>query len=151
VFDNTCLLTTVDNNPAHFPDKIIDLNYLDWPLESSFFDEVHAYEVLEHLGRQGDVGSFFNTFYEIWRVLKPGGILAATVPRWDSMWAWGDPSHTRVISLGSLVFLSQAEYKKQVGKTAMSDFRHMWKGNFEYVWSRDNGEIFEFKLRAVKS
>jgi hypothetical protein len=46
------------------------------------------------------------------------------------MWAWGDPSHRRVINEGSFTFLDQTQYAKQVGKTAMTDFRSLWKGDF---------------------
>lgn len=143
-------LTTVDNVETHKPDHVWDLNDTPWPLPDDTYDEVHAYEILEHLGRQGDAESFFATFSEIYRVLKDKGILCATVPSWKSMWAWGDPSHTRIISDGSLVFLDQTEYLKQVGVTAMSDFRHIWKGDFERIGQQTKGENFIFCLEAHK-
>lgn len=144
-------LTTVDLEGTHNPDVQCDLNYVPWAwAEDDEYDEVHAYEVLEHLGLQGHYQSFFETFFEIWRILKPGGYLAATVPRWDSLWAWGDPGHTRIINRGTLVFLDQTEYEKQVGKTAMSDFRSTWKGDFNLVYERDFGDNFVFILQAVK-
>lgn len=143
-------LTTVDNVETHKPDHVWDLNRTPWPLPDDTYDEVHAYEILEHLGRQGDAESFFATFSEIYRVLKDKGILCATVPSWKSMWAWGDPSHTRIINDGSLVFLDQTEYTKQVGVTAMSDFRHIWKGDFERIGQQTKGENFIFCLEAHK-
>jgi hypothetical protein len=147
---------TVDYNRSHMPDICHDLNVLPWPIEDNSAHEVHAYELLEHLGRQGDAVSFFGTFYEIWRILVPGGVLAATTPRWDSIWAWGDPSHTRVISHASLVFLDQTQYPKQVGKTPMSDFRGIWRGDFDTpssdtpTWAKVEGDTFCFVLKAVK-
>jgi hypothetical protein len=78
--------------------------------KESFFTEVHAYELLEHLGRQGDTRSFFHTFSNIYRVLVPDGYLCATVPSRFSPWLWGDPGHTRVIYKESLSFLDQASY-----------------------------------------
>jgi SAM-dependent methyltransferase len=140
----------LDYNAAHAPDVVHDLESLPWPFESDSFDRVHAYEVLEHLGQQGDASSFFAHFGEAYRILKPGGYLAATCPSWKSMWAWGDPSHRRVLTAGSLVFLDQTEYQRQVGKTAMSDFRWLWKGDFELAFGQDDGEAFRFILRAVK-
>jgi SAM-dependent methyltransferase len=142
----------VDNVERHHPDLLWDLNQVPWPLplEDDMFDEVHAYEILEHLGRQGDVVSFFQTFGEIWRILRPKGVLCATVPDWKSMWAWGDPSHTRVITSGSLVFLDQTEYQKQVGVTPMSDFRSIWKGDFMRIGQQTRGENFIFCLEAQK-
>jgi len=143
-------LTTCDINPSHGVDVVWDLEELPWPFADDSFTEIHAYEVLEHLGRQGDAESFFAHFYECWRILAPGGYLAATVPRADSPWAWADPGHRRVILAESLVFLSQEQYEVQVGVTAMSDYRDLWQGDFETVWTEPVGESLYFVLRAKK-
>jgi SAM-dependent methyltransferase len=155
------LLTTLDNNPAHKPDVVFDLSRvgLNWgdveqrirlPFADNTFDEIHAYEVLEHIGAQGDYKTFFAQFEEFHRILKPGGYFCATCPSWASMWAWGDPSHTRVITAGTLAFLSQAEYAKQVGVTAMSDFRHVYKADFEIALSKEDTSALVFILKAIK-
>lgn len=145
-------LVTLDNNPDHKPDIMWDLNKLPLPFNANSFNEVHAYEVLEHLGQQGDAVSFFAIFSEIWRLLTPGGVLYATCPLWNSMWAWSDPSHRRIISYGSLIFLSQQEYIDQVGKSPMSDFRHIYHADFDLVWSNEDEKIgqFAFALKAIK-
>jgi len=143
-------VTTLDRNPAHHPTVVFDLEAGPWPFEADTFDRVDAYEILEHLGQQGDALSFFRDFLQAWRVLKLGGHLCATVPLWSSHWAWGDPSHRRVITKGSLTFLSQAEYGAQVGRTAMSDLRHLWHGDFDVLAAQEEGEAFAFVLRAVK-
>ena len=144
-------LVTLDIDPNCGADVIHDLSSFDpWPFDDNTFDEVAAYEVLEHIGQQGDYRKFFHDFGEIYRVLKPGGILAATCPSWQSVWAWGDPSHTRIVSHASIAFLNQAQYETQVGKTAMTDFRWLWKGDFEPIHVEDNGDRFTFGLRAVK-
>jgi SAM-dependent methyltransferase len=143
-------LTTLDHDPDCGADVVHDLEDFPWPFEDGSFDEVHAYCVIEHLGRQGDYKAFFALFAEIYRLLKPNGLLAAHCPSWKSIWAWGDPSHTRVISPASITFLSQAEYEKQVGSNAMTDFRWLWKGDFEPIHVEDDGERFTFGLRAVK-
>jgi hypothetical protein len=119
-------------------------------LGDNTFDEIHAYEVLEHIGQQGDYITFFAQFSEFWRILKPGGLFFATCPSVTSRWAWGDPSHTRVIQPETLVFLSQKEYTKQVGVTAMSDFRHIYTADFDVLMSHDDGEIHRFVMRAIK-
>jgi SAM-dependent methyltransferase len=143
-------LTTIDHDPNCGADVVHDLEQYPWPFEDNSFDECHAYCVLEHLGRQGDYKSFFATFAEIYRILKPGGILGAFCPSWQSEWAWGDPSHTRIISPASLVFLDREQYHNQVGRTAMTDFRWLWKGDFEPVHLDDNGDRFTFGLKAHK-
>lgn len=143
-------LVTIDHDPNCGADITHDLEATPWPLDDDRFDEVHAYEVLEHLGSQGDYKAFFRHFAEIYRVLKPGGILVASVPAWDDKWAWGDPSHTRIISHCSLLFLDQTEYTKQVGKTAMTDFRWLWKGDFELMAGEYTNGAFVFALKAHK-
>lgn len=150
-------LVTLDWNADHRPDVVHDLEVLPYPFEDDTFDEIHAYEVLEHLGQQGDFRSFFAQFSELWRILKPGGHLAATCPSWRSMWAWGDPSHRRVLCTGSLLFLSQWEYQRQIGFTAMSDFRFCYSADFEPAVLPDGrpavvetAETFQFILRAIK-
>jgi predicted SAM-dependent methyltransferase len=143
-------LVTIDHDPNCGADIVHDLEVLPWPVEADSFDEVHAYEVLEHLGTQGNARSFFAHFGEIYRVLKPGGMLMATVPAWDDVWAWADPSHRRVISQGTLMFLDQTEYVHQVGKTAMTDFRWLWSGDFELTAAETENGCFKFALTAHK-
>lgn len=143
-------LTRLDIEASHQPDVVHDLEELPWPFTDNSFDEVHAYEVLEHLGSQGDVKAFCAHFSEIWRVLKPGGLLFATCPSINSVWLWGDPSHKRVISSQSLVFLNQPQYTAQVGKTPMSDFRSFYKADFDIMTQQTNGDTFAFVLKAVK-
>lgn len=133
----------------------MDLNDLHhgngFPLPDSSIDEIHAYEILEHLGHQGDVHAFFAEFWEYWRVLKPNGYFCATVPWYESMWAWGDPGHTRIITPGTLVFLDPVEYQSQLGKTPMTDYRHLLGCiNFRRVLARRVGENFQFVLQAIK-
>lgn len=143
-------LVTVDIDPNCGADVIHDLNVTPWPFGESEFDNISAFEVLEHLGQQGDYKSFFAHFHEIWRILKPGGHLFATCPSYKSKWAWGDPSHRRVINDGSIAFLSQQQYSDQVGKTEMTDFRWIWKGDLRAIHVEDDGERFTFVLEAVK-
>ena len=143
-------LTTLDYNATHKPTVVWDLMNLPLPFNDREFDEIHAYEVLEHLGQQGDYKLFFAQFSEFWRLLKPNGHFLATCPSRNSVWALGDPSHTRIMQLEQLVFLSQEEYRKQVGKTPMSDFRNIYRADFKVVFQEDDGETIQFVLKAIK-
>lgn len=142
-------LVTLDIDPSVNPDVVHDLEVLPYPFTDERFDEIHAYEVLEHCGKQGDWKFFFAQFAEFYRILKPGGYLVATVPMWDSPWAWGDPGHTRVITRGSLVFLDKNEYQ-QLGKTAMTDYQPWLKCDFAPIALDEKGDTFAFVLQARK-
>lgn len=144
-------LTTLDNNKDHAPDCLWDLECgIELPWEADTFDELHAYEVLEHTGTQGDYNFFFWQWSDFWRVLKPDAHFYGSVPRHDSIWALGDPSHKRIIPYESFQFLNQANYVKQVGNTAMSDFRYLYKADFEVEDLFLAEESLFFTLRAVK-
>lgn len=149
-------LTTLDINPDMNPDILHDLEKLPIPLANGkptpddYYDEIHAYAILEHLGTQGDAKSFFALFTELWRILKPNGLLFAIVPLWSSESAWGDPSHKRVISQMSLAFLNQEEYSLQVGKTQMTDFRYMYSADLKVEWVQVQDPHFSFVLSCVK-
>ena len=143
-------LITLDIDPNSRPDVLHDLNSNHMPFSDNSFDEIHAYEVLEHIGRQGDWRGFFAEFSEYWRILKPDGILAGSCPSLESRWLWGDPGHTRAISQETLIFLSQRQYAAQVGKTPMTDYRAVYKADFELVHSQMDGERYFFMLKAIK-
>lgn len=143
-------IVTLDINPDHKPDVLWDLMDLPLPFNESTFDEIHAYEVLEHTGGQGDYKFFFAQFSEFHRILKPGGKFLATVPTHASPWAWGDPSHTRIFCKEWLTFLRQKSYEEQVGKTSLSDFRYIYKADFEILLAEEQGDTLFFIIEARK-
>jgi hypothetical protein len=161
---------TVDQNSQCKPDIVCNLDssrfrvwrVQDWNekamrcvdtdnqrMKENYFTEVHAYEILEHLGEQGDANSFFHTFTNIYRVLVPGGFLCGTVPSRYSNWLWGDPGHRRAILKESLSFLDQTGYA-QLGHTAYSDYRNIYQGDFNLIMSEDDKTFHKFILQAVK-
>lgn len=162
-------LTTADINTNVGADLWMDLNsappwyartqsgshWVAHEMLSSYWDEIHAYEVLEHLGQQGDAAAFLAQFAEIWRLLKPNGYFCATVPSRFSEWLWGDPSHRRAVVPASLVFLDQEQYVLQCDRaqpTNMSDFRDTcgYKADFRLIDQHDNRTTFTFIVQAVK-
>ena len=143
-------LTTLDISESCNPDVVWDLCDIPLPFDDNTFDEIHAYEVLEHTGAQGDYEFFFRQFSDFHRILKPGGELIGICPAWNSEDAWGDPSHTRVLAPMTLLFLSQKEYANRVGSTPMSDFRYMYKADFDIIHSQIKDQKFLFGLKARK-
>ncbi|MBF0285742.1 MAG: tetratricopeptide repeat protein, partial [Magnetococcales bacterium] len=143
-------LVTLDLNPDHQPDVVWDLTRLPLPFPDDRFDEIHAYEVLEHTGGQGDYAFFFAQFSEFWRILKPGGVLIGTCPSRHSVWAWGDPSHTRIVQRENLLFLRQPKYTEEVGKTALSDFRYIYQADFDHLLLQEDDNTLSFVLKAIK-
>lgn len=142
-------LTTIDLDPNSGADVEWDLMRLPLPFPDEKFDEIHAYHVLEHTGAQGDYRFFFAQFSDFWRILKPGGLLFGVIP--VGRWVWGDPGHTRSLSLENLTFLDQAAYTEQVGKTAMADYRHVYRADFSIVHGQPLDENqFCFALAAIK-
>ena len=148
---NWTQLITLDNNLECSPDIIHDLNIFPYPFEDRMFDELHAYEVLEHCGKQGDHEFFFKQFGEFSRILKKGGMMYGSVPEYSSPWAWGDPSHTRVITAGTLSFLNR-EFYKQLGDTASSDFLKYldkYNMNFSVEYTQHNSHQMFFILKNL--
>jgi SAM-dependent methyltransferase len=142
--------TTLDNNPTHNPDILHDLEHLPLPFPTDTFDEIHAYHTLEHTGQQGDHIFFFKQFQDFWRILKPLGTIHIITPHYTSPWAWGDPGHKRIISKQTLIFLDQNTYK-QIGKTAMTDYRNIYQGNLKHIWHEVTKDGCEYNvLEAVK-
>lgn len=49
-----------------------------------------------------------------------------------------------------LIFLNQEAYEAGVGKTAMSDFRDIYKADFVPIMIDENNDKFAFIIQAVK-
>src|SRR5678816_823307 len=100
------ILVRLDFDASHKPDVVADLRQHPLPFADNTFDEIHAYEVLEHLAPQGDYEFFFAEWTEYHRIIKPGGMFFGSCPWWQGKWAWGDPGHTRVIQPETLNYLA---------------------------------------------
>jgi SAM-dependent methyltransferase len=137
-FENVVRL---DIDPDCAPDVVHDLEELPLPFGDGEFDEIHAYEILEHVGRQGDWKFFFKQFDEFARILKEDGMLFMTFPKWDKIWAWGDPGHTRVLAPEMFQFLDREWYEGAVGKTAATDYRHAFTSDWKIAHIAEPNEF----------
>jgi SAM-dependent methyltransferase len=68
-------------------DVVHDLNCAPWPFPDDHFDEVHAYDVVEHLV---DV---VRTVEEVHRICRHGAVVHITVPHFSSANAFTDVTH----------------------------------------------------------
>ena len=68
-------------------DVVHDLNRMPWPFGDDTFDEVHAYDVIEHLH---DV---VRSLEEIHRIARHGAIVHVTVPHFSSANTFTDVTH----------------------------------------------------------
>jgi predicted SAM-dependent methyltransferase len=149
-------LTTLDMDPNCGASVIWDLEKFPYPFEDNTFDEVHAYDVLEHLGTLGDYRFFFKQFEEMWRIMKNGGHLFACVPGPKSPWLWGDPGHRRIITPEMLQFLEQDFYEVDENgrpkKVQSTFYQSVYHGNFKpvSVGFEEDFKILMFMLKAIK-
>ncbi len=68
-------------------DVVHDLNQAPWPFEAGTFDEIHAYDVLEHVA---DVPAVLD---EIHRIARAGAVVHITLPHFSSANAFTDVTH----------------------------------------------------------
>jgi len=88
-------------------DIVHDLNTYPYPFKGNYADEIHLYHVLEHLDNS------IETIEEIYRILKPGGILYLRVPHFSSLYAWGDITHKKAFSIYAFdIFDANRDYKE---------------------------------------
>lgn len=139
-------LVTLDMNPDCKPDVLFDMGTVMFtmggkvlPFADEEFDEIGAYDVLEHWGFQGDWRAWFGEFAEYWRILKPGGKFGAIVPIGED--ALVDPGHTRFIHANWFLFLNQQFYERALaaGKQ-VTDYRWFWRKNFDILFMERHGD-----------
>lgn len=132
-------LTTMDMNPNCGADVVWDLEKRPLPFEDNTFDEMGAFDVLEHIGKTGDWRGYFEEFAEYWRILKPGGTFYIIVPIGQD--AFADPGHTRFFGKTWFAFLSQENYRINLEKgLPITDYRWIWRLNFDILFVEQQGD-----------
>jgi SAM-dependent methyltransferase len=125
-------LVTVDINPNCGANVIHDMAVRPFPFADAEFDEIHAYDCLEHWGTQGDWRGWFDEMREYRRILKPGGTMSIVVPVGEDRFA--DPGHVRFFSMNHFHFLDQNWYAGQIkAGTSAADYRWYWKDHFQIM------------------
>lgn len=134
-------LTTMDVSPICGADIVFDMEVVAQggllPFSDEWFDEIGAFNTMEHWGRQGDFRGWFHECGEYWRVLKPGGTMHILVPIGQD--ALADPGHTRFFQRNWFGFLSQTFYERnEVLQSCFSDYRWIWRLNFDIVHMQEH-------------
>ena len=104
-FTNVDYVPCIDDKGEQFTDVICNIEKEQLPYEDDSVDEIACYEVLEHLD------DLIFAMNEMWRVLKPEGILKGKVPREGGRGALADPTHKRVFITDTFDYFTGANRK----------------------------------------
>ncbi len=88
-------------------DLVCDCN-LPIPLADSIADEINADDFLEHINNDKRI----HIMSEIWRILKPNGILRSYTPSSDGRGAFQDPTHYSFWNENSFYYYTCDEHRK---------------------------------------
>jgi SAM-dependent methyltransferase len=106
-----------DNQELH----VVVANALCLPYPDHCFDRVICSEVLEHLP------DYDSALLEIQRVLKPGGLLAVSVPRFGPEWiCWSLARGYRETPGGHVRIFKRSELLRAVGRHGMFCYDSHW-------------------------
>jgi len=88
-----------------YVDVVHDLDKVPYPFKAETLDEIHMYHVLEHLHDP------VKKMEELYRILKPGGVIFIRVPHFSSLAAFTDITHVRPFSYFSFDCFEKNNYQ----------------------------------------
>ncbi|KKQ07245.1 MAG: hypothetical protein US19_C0051G0002 [Candidatus Daviesbacteria bacterium GW2011_GWB1_36_5] len=141
-FTNVDRIQCIDDKGNKYTDIICDIEKEQLPFEDNSVSEIACYELLEH------IENLIFVMNEMWRVLKPEGILKGKVPREGGRGALADPTHKRVFITDTFDYFT--------GVNRHNSFRPKRPGNADYnvkPWykiSVDKGINFILRPRKTK-
>jgi SAM-dependent methyltransferase len=112
------------------------------PFEDNYADVVRAYDFLEHVNNDKRI----HIMEEIWRILKPGGVLASFTPSTDGRGAFCDPTHYAYWNILSFRYFYDDQHRELYGIKCKFDVIDL------YTTAKDPNEVCHVvaNLRAVK-
>jgi ubiquinone/menaquinone biosynthesis C-methylase UbiE len=93
---------TLDFNPKFRPDVLHDLRKLPTPFPKNKFDKIYASHIIEHIP---DTVAIMN---ELYRILKPSGVLILRTPHFSSRGAWINPTHYKAFSIFTFDYFNKS-------------------------------------------
>ena len=145
------------------PDVVHNLDRYPWPFESNAFEEVLAYDVIEHLD------SVVRVMEEIYRVSRHGAVVKVTVPHFSCANAFTDPTHRHYFGQSSFhyftgenefPFYTEARFKRRISKIVFThstlnrvvwQLANRWPRQYEQRWAWMFPAWFlYFELEVVK-
>lgn len=141
-FTNVDSVQCIDDEGKKYTDIICNLEKEELPFEDNSVGEIACYEFLEH------IEDLIFVMNEMWRVLKPEGILKGKVPREGGRGALADPTHKRIFITDTFDYFT--------GVNRHNSFRPKRPGNADYgikPWykiSVDKGIHFILRPRKTK-
>jgi hypothetical protein len=144
-------LVTIDMNPNCGADVVHDLGRHPLPFGDAEFDEIHAYDSLEHWGQQGDWRGWFDEMGEYHRLLKPAGLFATIVPCGEDYYA--DPGHVRFLHPNHFRFLDHEWIAAELAAgRPVTDYRWYWKKDFRLHYVQTVGRpAHHFAVKMEKA
>ena len=83
-------------------DIVLNIEKTPWPFKDNEFDEIYAYNVLEH------VDNFIKIIEEIYRILKPNGLFIVSGPYYMHKDTFTDPTHKRGFTTKSFQYFEES-------------------------------------------
>lgn len=109
----------IDNPEKHFGLSVA--NALKLPFADNSFDKIICSEVLEH------IPDYAGALQEIARVLKPGGLFCASVPRrWPEKICWHFSTEYHEVEGGHLRIFEARQLQQQIETLGFQCFKRHW-------------------------
>ncbi len=104
-------MADADEAPADVLAATVNGDGTGLPFPDATFDRIICAEVLEHIPDDGAA------LAELWRVLRPGGTMAATVPTWlpeKVCWALSEDYHAPSVAGGHVRIFTEGELRRKL-------------------------------------
>lgn len=132
----------IDKCPESHADIFRDVAKRGIPFNDNYFDEVRAFDMLEHVEHYDD---FIFLMNEIWRVLVPDGLFHFTTPN-GVQHGFAHPTHHRVFIADSFNYFGE-------GLTETFEYARVADGikaRFRLTWMECDPALLEGKFYAIK-